>query len=187
MFNQYLHEYFPNSIFFIPISVYELIQISKSLKNSNACGYDNLSNSLLKQVIYYIVDPLVHIFSISLKSGIVPDKLKIAKITPVYIIKKNDPHTFNNYRPISVLPSISKLLEKCIYSRLYSFCLKNNILIDSQYGFRKKHSTSHALIELQDKVLSAINNNKIAIGVFMDLSKAFDIVNHEILLSKLQY
>ena len=149
----------------------------------------------MKKIIFYIVQPVVFIFNLSLSTGLVPDKLKIAKITPVF--KKHDPHKFDNYRPISILPSISKLLEKCIYNRLYSFCLNNKILTDSQYGFRKigggagfftlLHLSAYALIELQDKVLSAIHTNKFCIGIsaihtnkfygiFMDLSKAFDIV-----------
>ena len=105
-------------MFFNPISVHELLQVTKTLKNSNACGFDNLSSNLLKKVIHYIVDPLVNIFNISLKTGIVPDKLKIAKITPVF---------------------------KNTYNRLYSFCLKKDILIDSQYGFRKKIILLHML------------------------------------------
>ena len=139
----------------------------------------------MKKVIFYIAHPLVFIFNLSLSTGLVPDKLKIAKIATVF--KKDDPHKFDNYRPISILPSISKLLEKCIYNRLYSFCLNNKILTDSQYGFRKNHSTAHALIELQDKILTAIHTNKFCIGIFMDLSKAFDVVDHKILLSKLEH
>ena len=88
---------------------------------------------------------------------------------------------------IIILPCISKLLEKCVYNRLYSLLSKNHILTDSQFGFRRNHSTTHALINLQDKITSAIENNNFCVGIFMDLSKAFDFVDHLILLSKLHY
>ena len=94
---------------------------------------------------------------------------------------------FNNYRPISILPCFSKLIEKCIFNRVYQFLSTNNILSNSQYGFRKNHCTGHALIDLQDTIVTAINKNNFVLGIFMDLSKAFDIVNHKILLYKLWY
>ena len=92
-----------------------------------------------------------------------------------------------NYRPISILPCFSKLLEKCIFNRIYSFLCNNNILSKCQYGFRRNHSTAHALMDLQDKIISAIDNNNFGLGIVMDLSKAFDIVDHEILLYKLKH
>ena len=134
----------------------------------------------MKKIIFYIVQPVVFIFNLSLSIDLVPDKLKIAKKKKPPYLKKDDPHKFDNYGPISILPYI-KVLEKCIYNRLYSFCFKNKILTDSQCGFRKNYSTTHTLIELQDKVLSAIHTNTFCIGIFMDLSKAYDIVNHRIL------
>ena len=109
----------------------------------------------------------------------------MTKITPIY--KKDDPHLLKNYRPISVLPAISKLLEKFVYYRFYPFLSKFNILSNCQYGFRRNHSTSHAVTDLEDKIISAITLNKHAIGIYMDLSKAFDIVDHTIILFKLEY
>ena len=181
-FKDYLKNPNPNSLYFSPTTESEILEICKSLKNTYSCGFDNLSCNMLKQIIFSIVKPLVHIFNLSLSSGDVPPKLKIAKITPIH--KKDDPHMFNNYRPISVLPAISKLLEKCVYNRFYSFLVKNNVLSNCQYGFRRNHSTVHAVTDLKDKIISAITLNKYIIGIFMDLSKAFDIVDHTIFYIK---
>ena len=184
-FKDYLKDNFPHSLYFNPTTESELIKICKSLKTTYSCGFDNLSCNTLKRIIFSIVKPLVHIFNLSLSTGDVPPKLKIAKIAPIH--KKDDPHLLKNYRPISILPAISKLLEKCVYDRFYPFLSKFNILSNCQYGFRRNHSTSHAVTDLEDKIISAITLNKHAIGIFMDLSKAFDIlvVDHTILLFKL--
>ena len=181
----YLKNPISNSFFFKPVTENEILEICRSLKNTTSTGYDDISCNVLKQIIHVIVVPLAHIFNASFSTGVFPQKLKIAKIIPVY--KKDDKHLFQNYRPISILPSISKLIEKCAFNRLYSFLSKNLILSNSQFGFRSNHSTVHAQIVLQDKITSFIENNDFCIGVFMDLSKAFDLVNHVILLSKLQY
>ena len=184
-FKDYLQNNVSHSVFFNPTTESELLEICNTLKTTYSCGFDNLSCDILKRIIFSIVKPLAHIFNLSLATGNVPQKLKIAKITPIH--KKDDLHLFQNYRPISLLPVISKLLEKCIYNRLYSFLIKFNILSNCQYGFRRNHSTNHAVTDLQDKIISAIALNKHAIGIFMDLSKAFDIVDHTILLHKLEY
>ena len=101
------------------------------------------------------------------------------------IFKADDPEQFSNYRPVSVLPVLSKVLERLVYNRIVEFISKNNILYDFQFGFREKHSCDLALITLSEKIIQAIENNKYCIGVFLDLSKAFDTMDHEILLQKL--
>ena len=124
-----------------------------------------------------------NIFNLSLFRHL-PKSLKIAKIIPIY--KNDDPTQITNYRLISLLPSISKILEKIAYKRLYSFLNINNILIPNQYGFRKNHSTDYAILQLCDKITDSLSKKEHIIGIFMDLSKAFDTIDHNILIYKLR-
>ena len=106
-------------------------------------------------------------------------------ITPIF--KKGDSRYFDNYRPVSTLPVFGKILEKLMYTRLYSFLSSKNIIFRNQFGFRKKHSTSHAVNYSVDKVITEIEKKKHVIGIFIDLSKAFDTIEHGILLDKLEH
>ena len=184
-FTDYLSDQNPESLFFNPTNPNEIINITKSLKSSKSHGFDKISMNLLKEIIYPLAKPLTHIFNHSLSQGIFPDLLKIAKVNPIF--KKDDPHEISNYRPISLLPSISKVLEKIVYNRLHKFINKHNILTSNQYGFRKNYSTDLALIQIYDKITNAIANKEHVVGIFCDLSKAFDTLNHPILLSKLSH
>ena len=118
-----------------------------------------------------------------MKSGIFPDKLKIAKVFPIY--KSGKKYVLSNYRPISVLPCFSKILERIMYNRLYNYLNENEILNDKRFGFRAGHSTEHAILEPIDQVSDAFDNNNFVLGVFIDLSKAFDTIDHNVLLGKL--
>ena len=118
-------------------------------------------------------------------TGIVPNNLKVVLITPIF--KANDVLKFENYRPISVLVCFAKLLEKLMTKRLSKFIDKNKILSKHQYGFRVNRSTEHALIDFIDKITKAIDEGKYSIGIFLDLSKAFDTIDHRILLRKLDH
>ena len=115
----------------------------------------------------------------------VPVELKIARVVPLF--KAGDKSIFSNYRPISVLPSFSKILEKLLYNGLIDYLSKYKILSDNQFGFRKHHSTKYALALLYDKISSVIDSNEVTVGIFIDLSKAFDTVNYQILSDKLQH
>ena len=128
---------------------------------------------------------LVDIINLSLLKGIFQDKLKIAKVIPVY--KAEDPSLFVNYRPISMLPVFSKLFEKVMYDRLVEFAETYEILFRCKFGFRKNHSTSLSLIHLINKISSAIDKRESTVGVFLDLSKAFDTLDHQILFTKLEH
>ena len=121
----------------------------------------------------------------SLNTGRFPCKLKVANIIPIF--KKGDEHDFNNYRPISLVPSISKVFEKTIYSQLFQYLTVNSLLHANQYGFRAKYSTELALNELVDRIYSQLDEKKIHMAIFMDLSKAFDTIDHEILITKMEH
>ena len=127
--------------------------------------------------------PLRYIFKLCIEKGIFTDQIKIAKVTPLF--KKGDNALMDNYRPISVIPYFLKILERIIYNRLYSFFSENNILYKKQFGFQKQHSTDHAIVYLVNEILNSFENNCYTLGVFIDLTKAFDTVDHNILLKQL--
>ena len=121
----------------------------------------------------------------SLAMGMFPDRLKIAKIKPIY--KKDDPHLPDNYRPISLLPAISKVFEKVAYIQVYKYFTDNKLFYKSQYGFRQLHSTELAALEITDRIYIDLDNKKIPLAIFLDLSKAFDTIDHKTLLCKLNH
>ena len=172
-----------SSLFLYSTHNHEIITIVKHLKSSKSSGSDGISVYLLKQIINCIATPLSHIFNLSLSTGKCPNALKLAKVIPIY--KKDDPSQISNYRPISLLPSISKVLEKIIYKRLFNFLKQNKSLIPHQFGFRKDHSTDYAILHLYDKIVNSLSKKEHTIAIFMDLSKAFDTIDHQILLHKL--
>ena len=151
----------------------------------HSCGYDGISLRLLKFCKLTIIKPLTLIIRQVLNTGIFREKLKIAKVIPIF--KKGDEELFSNYRPISILPAISKIIEKVIYQQIYSFFQHNELFYGSQYGFRTNHSTEHAALELADRILYSLDHNETPLSIFLDLSKAFDTLDHNILLNKLKH
>ena len=165
------------------ISPGEVLAVIKTLEPKNSTDIYGFSSKLIKFVDTEICTPLAHIFNISVKDGIFPDKLKSSRVVPVF--KNGDQREVNNYRPISLIPSFAKIIEKIISYKLINHLEINNLLTANQFGFQRKLSTEHCLTHLTNYVSDAINENKYAIGVFLDLQKAFDVVSHEILLKKL--
>ena len=173
----------PNSMFINPVSEDEVVNIIKSCKPKHSKDCDDINMYVLSKVTDQIVKPLVHIFNLSFSSGIFPSEMKTAKVIPVF--KSGNRSDFSNYRPISLLLQFSKILEKLFNLRLEQFLISNEILSNCQYGFRSSMSTVHAALELIESISTAVDNKKHCAGVFIDLKKAFDTVNHDLLVKKL--
>ena len=163
-----------------PIAVHEVGAYIKKLKNKKAMGPDNINSMMLKLALPYAVESLTYIYYLCIQQNIFPSALKAAKVIPLPKIKDlTDPNTF---RPISLLSIMSKPLEKHIHKYLILFIEDHNLFHPFQSGFRRHHSCHTALIRLCDTWLSAINKTQVAGAVFLDLKKAFDLVDHSILL-----
>ena len=155
------------------------------LQSKTSCGHNNISNNLLKKLCMSISYPLEIIFNQSIPQGVFPSLMKIAEVIPPY--KGKDHEEIINYRPISLLTTISKLLEKIVYKRVYSFLDHYDVLYQSQYGFCNKRSCSQAIAELTGKLLQNKEAGLHSTSVFLDLSKVFDMLDYTVLLQKLEW
>jgi signal recognition particle subunit SEC65 len=160
--------------------------IQKVIKNlqpkysNDAQGVSTKMVNLIGKGISY---PLAHIFNLSLRDGVFPNKLKLCRVIPIF--KAGDPLECDNYRPISLLSSISKILEKIVSKKLIDHLLTNDLLYTHQYGFLPGRSTEHNLLQITNYISQALNEGNYCVGVFLDLKKAFDVCSHDILLKKL--
>ena len=173
------------SLFLRPCDSSEILLLLGQMNTSKASGPNSIPMKLLKQFSDILVHPLVCIINMPFKEGIFPSLNKIASVCPIF--KKGDKMKCENYRPISLLSNMSKIFEKVMYTRLEDFLKSSGVLYENQFGFRRQHSTSHALLSIVEQIRSSLDKKIYTCGIFVDLEKAFDTVHHEILLSKLDH
>ena len=178
----FLHHLNEESLFITPTDAHEVNLIISSVNSDKSTGPNNLSTKILKLLKNEISTHLADTFSPSFSLGVFPSILKIVKVIPV--LKKESKLFCSNYRPISLLSNINKIIEKIMYNRIYKLLDKNNIY-SLQFGFRQHYSTSYALLNLTEVIVKALDDGNFACGIFVELHKAFDTVDHSILLSKL--
>ena len=187
-YRKYMKHSNKNSFFLKAMSEQDVIDKIKNLSPKKAGGHDNITPKLLKEAIAEVSQQITHVINLSFKNAAVPKRLKIAKVIPCFKKKsKEESKKPSNYRPISLLSTIHKLLEKCMHEQLMTFLEKNNILFKYQFGFRRGYSTILALTEIIDQILNHLEENDLVAGIYCDFSKAFDTVDHGILLDKLHH
>ena len=180
-YRQFLHQNILSSFKFDLIEEKKITHVARCLHNKSSSRKDGISLKLLKYFLPGLSKSLTLIINQSLLTDLFPDRLKIAKVIPLY--KKGDESILDNYRPISLLPAFSKIFEKIVHEQLTDYFTRHKLFFDGQYGFRIELAT----IELVDRILWNIDNKLLPVVVFMDLSKAFDTLDHSILIHKWQY
>ena len=175
-----------NSSFFLtPTVPGEIEKLIDALDIKKSSGPNSIPVFILKISKPFFSFWLSQLINLSFSCGVFPDILKLAKITPLH--KKECKFNFRNYRPISLLSVFSKNFEKTIYSRIYPYLIKNNLIFEKQFGFRSKYSTNHALLSITERIKELVDVGNYVCGIFIDLEKEFDTVNHRILGEKLNY
>ena len=182
---KYLGSNSENSLYLSPVTHFEVEDIISNLDSAKSIGPYSIPVNLLKILKRHISHPLAELVNQSFLKGIFPHKLKVAKVVSIY--KKGDPEDVSNYRPISLLPIFSKIYERLMYKRLYSFVICKKIIYPLQFGFQQHNSVDHALISMTEAIKNTLDNKRFGCGIFIDLQKAFDTVSHRILLAKLEH
>ena len=182
-FDYFLKDYNAKSFFISPTNQMEVSDTIKTLDISKSEGPNGIPSKILHMLVKDISPLLADLFNLSFSAGAFPSTLKTAKIIPIH--KKLSKENCSNYRPISILSNIDKILERLMYNRLYKFLESNNIIYHLQFGFRKNFSTTLALLDITDNIKQEIDKGNFGCGIFIDFQKAFDTVDHTILLKKL--
>ena len=176
----------PDSLFSLnPISCHTLLRHIDALKPKTSYGKDFVSNKLLKLAAPILLKPLTYLINLSMSTGVVPDEVTISKVIP--LLKEGDKTNFSNYRPIAIVSSIGKLLERVVAEQLNNYLDSLDILSIHQFGFRAGHNISHPLSHFSKKIFESLNNNKLNLTTLIDLRKAFETVDWTILLAKLSH
>ena len=179
------HKNVCKSVFkFTHVSVAELTRYLRKLKRNKAAGPDNLPPGFLKDIVESIAKPFTHIINLSLQTGDIPRDFKTAKVTPIF--KSGSNRETDNYRPISVLPAMSKILERAVHSQLLCYLEENNVLSNAQFGFRPGRSTEQAATLLTDHIRKEMDKGNYTGVLYVDLSKAFDTISHGSMIAKLE-
>ena len=173
-----------SSLFLSPTHVQEINTIVSKLPCKSSSGHDNISNILLKEIIYPLAPVLVEVFNKSMMLGEFPTIMKLAEVVPLY--KSKEHYLETNYRPISLLTTMSKILEKIMYQRVYSFLQNTGQIYENQYGFHANHSCEHAIGQVVGTLIKGLENCLYSACILLDLSKAFDTIEHSILLEKIE-
>ncbi|VEN58210.1 unnamed protein product [Callosobruchus maculatus] len=173
-----------NSFALLPTTQIEAESVIKRLKNKKSPGQDNLYTETIKKVSGHISKPLTYLFNLSIECGRFPEPLKTAVVIPIF--KKGDKLDPCNYRPISILPCLSKIFEKLLKERIWNYVKKHDLISEHQFGFREGKGTDDAMLEIMQKVYMSVDNKTPAMCVFVDLAKAFDTIDHEHLLDTLE-
>ena len=185
-YKKFLGERKGTELKFEQVTKEDVVKLIRKMEAKRSTGHDGISNFVLKSIAEGIAEPLTLIINHIIKTETFPKEWKLAKVVPIYKNKGN-PEEITNYRPISLLPTMSKIIEKILDKQIRDYMNKNEYFAKNQYGFRKGSETTHAVIKAQELILDAKKLNKHSIAIYMDLQKAFDTVKHTTLLGKLEH